>query len=266
MKLLMFIFWLLLVNQFCNSQPLLHCNHDVLGNDSMRRAWYPYQLVDSVIFKNHKRLIIADINNKPQNFISSEERTYNRLALDDVEGINSWDKFEVDSATVLPASYYYWDSIAKKEHEYANNMDMAIWLQNTSTDTILFPQQDGSLIGLIEAKNKEGSWKPVQYWWFSWCGNSYWDIVLPPKNSFQIGLNNRLGEIQTIMRLKIHGHDTIYYSNEFNGWISENSFNLTKETIDEMIEDSYRISFLDTVHYGIAEFPDPPEIIIFEEN
>ena len=255
------------------AQTDFHCRRADSKIDSMGRAWYPFEIVDTIRFNNSTGFIIADPNNKPIDFISSKEESYRRLSQDEPWSedffndykrteFKSYEDYLIDHKNTSKS----WDSLATAENQYANSMDMAVWIQNNSNDTILFPKQDGSLIGLIEAIDTRGDWKPIQYWWFSWCGNSYVDLILPPKNSLQIGLNNHFGDIKTKMRLKIHGRDTIYYSNDFFGTVSTDDFILNHKTRLEIIEDKDRISFLDSVHYGLTVFPDPPEIIIFEEN
>ena len=250
-----------------------YCNRDKSHLDSMERAWYPYQVVDSLPFLDIDKLIIADIHNKPIDIITSEEKTCRRLAerKSSESYITEYKKDEYSNYEEYLIEYredsLHWDSLAKTENEIANNMDMAIWIQNISPDTIFFPIQDGSLIGVLEAIDNENSWKPIQYWWFSWCGNSYNDLTLLPNNSIQIGVNNIRGEIETTMRLKIHGRDTLYISNEFFGKISLDDFELSAKALREMLDDKDRISFLDSVHYGLTDFLYAPiEIFEFEEE
>jgi hypothetical protein len=255
------------------AQTDFYCNRAETKNDSMDRAWFPFQIVDSIRFKRLTGLIITDTNNKPIDFISSEEESYRQLAQDEPWSKVFYKKYKrtefksyKDYLIDHNKTSEFWDSLAIAENQFSNSMDMAVWIQNNSNDTILFPNQDGSLIGLIEAIDSRGEWRPIQYWWFSWCGNSYMDLILPPKKSIQIGLNNQLGDIETKMRFKIHGRDTIYFSNEFLGTVSTDDFIINKKTLLEIIEDKDRISFLDSVHYGLTVFPDPPEIITFEEE
>ena len=255
------------------TQTDFNCNRADIKINSMDRAWYPFQIVDGIRFKDLPGFIIADTNNKPIDFISSEEESYRRLSLDEPwseDYFNDYKRTEFKSYEDYLIDHKktseFWDSLAIAENQFSNSMDMAVWIQNNSNDTILFPNQDGSLIGLIEAIDRRGDWRPIQYWWFSWCGNSYMDLILPPKNSIQIGLNNQLGDIETKMRLKIHGRDTIYFSNEFPGTVSTDDFIINNKTRLEIVEDKDRISFLDSVHYGLTVFPDPPKIIIFKEE
>jgi len=272
MKKIQLILLLAIISLTGYGQMNFYCDRNETKSDSMTRAWYPYQIVDSIVF-DEKNLIIADINNKPTNFISSEEQIKRSLASVESHSKDFFEKYESDEFDSYEAylkdlneKSTFWDSLAVLEHQYSNSMDMAVWIQNQTNDTILFPIQDGSLIGVIEANDKNGNWKPIQYWWFSWCGNSYEDLILPPKKSIQIGLNNRLGKVDTKMRLRIHGRDTIYLSNEFLGKISNNAFTLNNRAKKEMLEDKERISFLDSIHHGLTVFPDPPEIIIKNEE
>lgn len=255
------------------SQNDFYCNRADTKIDSMDRAWYPFQIIDSIRFNNLAGFIIADPKTKPSDFISSEEKSYRRLSQEEpwsFDFFNDYKRTEFKSYEEYLIDHNktskFWDSLAIAENQYSNSMDIAVWIQNNSNDTILFPNQDGSLIGLIEAVDKDDKWKPIEYWWFSWCGNSYMDLILPPKHSIQIGLNNRLGNQETKMRLKIHGRDTIYYSNVFTGAVSADDFIINNQTRLEIIEDKDRISFLDSVHYGLTAFPDPPEIIKFDED
>jgi len=231
----------------------------------MQRAWYPYQIIDSILFQKTTDFIIANTENKPTNFISSEEKVYRRLATRNVFDEDFFNEIkDPNSNETYESSLQYWDSLADNEHIIANGMNMAVWIQNSSNDTILLPEQDGSLIGILEAMDTNNDWKAVEYWWFSWCGNSYMNLNLPPEHSIQIGINNNRGDWQTKMRLKIHGQDTIYFSNEFVGSVSKNDFFLTSETKKEMMYDKYRISFLDSIRYGLIDDSEI-EFVEFEE-
>jgi len=273
MRLASIILILLLIEVTAFTQLNFHCGRDVSENEYMKRAWFPYQLVDSLRFNKASEFIIANLAIKPCKFISSEESCYRSLANDKLESKELYDEFNLDETVSYEEHckrYYdskrYWDSCVIAEHKYANAMDMAVWIQNTSSDTIIFPIQGGSLIGIIEALDKEKNWKPIKYWWFSWCGNSYNNFILPPAHSVQIGVNNKLGDIATLMRLKIHGRDTIYVSNTFEGTVRENDFILSEEIKQEMLKDKYRYSFLDSVRYGLTDESEYEIILYVEEE
>lgn len=271
MKKFLHIFALILMSLNTYSQMNFFCDRSVECKDSMSRAWYPYQIVGHLKFSNEKKLIIAKNSCKPENFISSKEELYRRIASKKPSSesyILKYKKDEFETYEDYLIEYRNrkneYDSLATAENKTANSMNMAVWVQNTTKDTILFPIQDGSLIAVLEGMNKSKQWKPVEYWWFSWCGNSYEDLILLPDNSIQIGVNNILGSTKTKMRLKIHGRDTIYVSKEFKGYVSSESFILSSETNKEMKDDDSGISFLDTARCGLTVFPDPPKYMKIE--
>ena len=92
------------------------------------------------------------------------------------------------------------------------------------------------------------------------------DLILPPKNSIQIGINNLKGNIKTKMRFKIHGQDTIFISKSFRGTVSESDFLINNMTKKEMVDDEDRVSFLDSIIYGLTDFPLPEMAPIDEEK
>ncbi|MNE57953.1 hypothetical protein D3C80_1529510 [compost metagenome] len=95
-----------------------------------------------------------------------------------------------------------------------------VWLINNSSDTIEVQMQDGSYVCILEAKNKSHKWKPIEFWRFSRCGNSYYSKRFLPKtaNSF-LAIHLNKGEYKTKLRYKLLGADKFYYSNEFDGQI-----------------------------------------------
>ncbi len=258
------------INQIGFSQMPFYCGRVEIKSDSMNRAWYPYQIIDS--FKiDSEALIVANTKIKPIDFISSIESMYNSPRPKySKEFIENYETTEYKCYNEYLKSYRIDslrdDSIAKREHIYANSLPMAIWIQNITKDTIIFPIQDGSLIAILEAQNKNKIWKPVQYWWYSWCGNSYSKLELPPNKSIQIGVNNLIGDKETMMRFLIQGKDTIYYSNEFKGTVSEDDFFLNAKTRQEKINDEYRISFLDSVRQGLTNDEEEYEMELTEPD
>lgn len=100
-----------------------------------------------------------------------------------------------------------------------------IYLANTSKDkTASVETQDGSLIMVTEAKNEKGIWMPLEYWSYSWCGNSYISLDIKPQHfAFARGIKCS-GDFYTSCRLKLHcGKDSLY-SNEFNMSINPTQF------------------------------------------
>lgn len=110
-------------------------------------------------------------------------------------------------------------------------------INNTEhTDTIF--QQDRSLIMIMEAKDTSDNWLPVECWFWSPCGNSYFrPLILEKSNAVSFEVPIYTGAIKTQFRLKLLSFDTLIYSKPFEGTIS-------KEQLYEVI-DFEKTSFWD---------------------
>jgi hypothetical protein len=117
-------------------------------------------------------------------------------------------------------------------------------LTNNTNDTISFPIQDASLIGIVEAQDKDRIWRPIQFWPISGCGNSYYSEYLLPKQTLIFKVKNDFGEVRTTMRLKLHGNDTIYISDEFEGTVESSIFEKPNDA-----HKSFRHLMCDSVFY-----------------
>lgn len=129
--------------------------------------------------------------------------------------------------------------------------DLSLAITNNSDDEILFPIQNESLIAIIEAKDNQNNWKPIEFWPISGCGNSYYSKTLLPGQTLISTVNSNFGNAKTIMRLRLHGTDTIYISNEFVGFVDEDSFIVpcnAKQGFSHIMCDS--IFFLEKAFFG----------------
>jgi hypothetical protein len=187
---------------------------------------YPFQLKDSLIFNKTDNLLQIDLNQKPNNFISTSEQYYlNGLEIDK-------DKADFYSKQI--------DIL----HRKANNRDFIAGISNYSSDTIFIPIQDNSVIAIIEAKDKNGTWKPIQFWPISRCGNSYYSESILPGQTLYFTVKKNYGDLTINLRLKLHGTDTIYVSDDFPGTIDESLF-----TIKPNIEKDYKHILCDSIFY-----------------
>ncbi len=197
----------------------------------MERAEYSFCIVDSVIYKENK--LVVDENNKPDNFISTQESWF--ISHIGLEIIDSAIEFELtDSSTVevsLKTSNHEIESSIQqmnKIHKTTNSRAFVAGYTNNSNDTLSFPIQDASLIAIIEAKNNLGKWRPIQFWPISGCGNSYYSPRLLPGKTILFTVDNNFGTENTVLRLRLHGNDTIYISNEFRGTVNQSVFDKSK--------------------------------------
>ncbi|WP_420552843.1 hypothetical protein [Tenacibaculum aiptasiae] len=100
-----------------------------------------------------------------------------------------------------------------------------IFIRNKSKDTIKIEHQDGAIILIQEAKNKQGNWKPIEKWLYSFCGNSYGDYYLGKNDILVIKKAHYQGSFKTDIRLKIKTNNKIIYSKPFKGSINPEQFN-----------------------------------------
>lgn len=101
-----------------------------------------------------------------------------------------------------------------------------VFIRNTSKDTIHIDNQDGALFIIQEAKNKIGEWKPIEYWVYSTCGNSYAYTSLGPNDILVLKKVRYQGSFETEMRLKLRTNNKLVYSKPFKGSVNNEQFDL----------------------------------------
>jgi len=167
--------------------------------------------------------IIIDTTYKATNFISEEEE----MAIECSKSSDTshltfnedWSKLSKEGKRdYLKETQEECKRRAVKIHKEYNQGQQLIWFVNNSNDTIKLQRQDRLLIFILEAKTKNGSWSPMQYWKNSSCGNSYFIEYMPPKKARAViyKLPNK-GDFKTKFRVKLLGKDKFFYSNEFYG-------------------------------------------------
>jgi hypothetical protein len=113
--------------------------------------------------------------------------------------------------------------------------------------------ENGRVIMIQEAKDEHGVWRPIEFWQYSWCGNSYHEEVLLPNNIAIVKVLKYDGDFETELRLKLKSDNTIIYSDSFKGKINKSQFKLPssifggKPKDDSIIPEYKGIMFLD--HY-----------------
>lgn len=138
----------------------------------------------------------------------------------------------------------------KSNHKNKNELvlkedDFKLYIQNYSIDTIQFSAQDSRLYLKLQAKNKNGEWKDIEYLPSSWCGNSYHTIELPTNCYWQFDLPRYEGDFETLIRAELKyispktKKEKIIYSNEFNGSLNPGQFWRKPDYIPRGIMDPY---------------------------
>lgn len=111
----------------------------------------------------------------------------------------------------------------EKTDSWVNNYP--VFIVNYTDTIISLTYEDISGFKMVqEAKDSIGTWKPIQYWHWNWCGNAYSSIDLKPKYFALTRTPKFSGEYRTKLRLKMRFFNKTYYSNEFNGRINYSQF------------------------------------------
>jgi len=117
---------------------------------------------------------------------------------------------------------------------------------NTSTDTLYFSAQDSRLYMKVQAKDKNGIWRDIEYLPSSWCGNSYHTVFLAPRECWEFSTPIYHGEFKTKMRVELlykkeanQKKDDVIYSNEYTGYINPGQLWIKQEYTPRGIMDPY---------------------------
>jgi hypothetical protein len=131
--------------------------------------------------------------------------------------------------------YFYFDTkafaIPKTDSWHGTYTDSAFtaYLVNATDTSVGVIHQDGSLIMIQEAQDPTGKWSPVEIWYHSDCGNSYFGSPAIGSNQYvKIPIPKYSGSFQTKLRLKLKIGKGILYSEPFNGSVDPEQFK--KET------------------------------------
>lgn len=106
----------------------------------------------------------------------------------------------------------------------------AVYVYNTSADTLNIDTQDNQLYLTAQALNPKGEWQDIEYSPSSWCGNSYYSVRLNPNEYWQFEMPIYDGDYATTLRLafswekKCSENPKTIYSNTFSGKINPGQF------------------------------------------
>jgi hypothetical protein len=99
------------------------------------------------------------------------------------------------------------------------------FLINNSKYPIEIETQGYGLTMIQEAQDDRGKWNPVEYWAYSFCGNSYNTFLFDSGSYTLFQFTTYAGDYNTNMRLKIKIGKHILYSEPFPGKITKSQFN-----------------------------------------
>ncbi|UUC44565.1 WG repeat-containing protein [Flavobacterium cerinum] len=118
------------------------------------------------------------------------------------------------------------------------------YVQNNTNDTIAFEAQDSRLYLKLQAQNKKGEWKDIEYLPSSWCGNSYHTVKLDPNTSWEFIIPEYEGEFKTKIRAELQylgakDKKLFIYSNEIQSSINPAQFWNKMEYVPGGLMDPY---------------------------
>lgn len=135
---------------------------------------------------------------------------------------NSLEMF-VDTSRIIgiPMGLYDYGKYGKRNNKIA----IPIFIKNKSIDTLNIGYADYLPI-IIEAKNRNGEWQPIQERMRFMCGNGIVDFYCPPNNIVVSAMQKYSGNFKTKLRLKYQsfGSKSSIFSNEIDGQINEKQF------------------------------------------
>lgn len=202
-----------------------------LSPKNMISAWYPIKAIDTISEEISPQSTTGYYGSM---FASSKMLMYtlnHNLSVNQL-GIELY----VDTTQVLSASKHkiksnqliFESSSGKNKKTNTPIIEVNTYpvflINNNDTLTVDVEVQDGSFQMICEVLDKNGEWKPIEYWTSSWCGNSYFTYNIPPKHVAYTLVNCYKGTISTSARLKLTTGFGIIYSNTFNISVNKGQF------------------------------------------
>lgn len=110
---------------------------------------------------------------------------------------------------------------------YGKSRGFALYLVNTTTDTVVLPAEDSRLNMVIQAKDSVGTWRDITFLPVSHCGNSNHRVFLAPEEYWNFTVPVMEGAIRTKMRVLLKaplGSKADIISNEYEGGVNPAQF------------------------------------------
>ncbi len=138
-----------------------------------------------------------------------------------------------DSLATFPETLHLYIDTTVMDTTAQSGPGWRLWLVNHTLDTILLQAQDSRLYMNMQALDKKGVWRDIEYLPSSWCGNSYHTLALPGNHYWSFTIPRYEGEIETMLRVKLnldgrrvrkHANARVIYSYPIRGTINPGQF------------------------------------------
>ncbi len=156
--------------------------------------------------------------------------------LSSTAGFGGWGESENGYQHVDPSSNFEKEKLSvvvdtsKPRVLWERYRGYTLYVVNTQADTLFFQAQDSRLNMKLQAQDKNGVWKDIEYLPSSWCGNSYHLLYLPAEHYWEFTVPQYEGKMKTRIRVALQwkpdreGEEHWVYSNEFEGSINRAQF------------------------------------------
>ena len=120
--------------------------------------------------------------------------------------------------------------LTKENTRYHNKYEgFSLYLINDLDYPVSAPSVDGALYIVLQARDTDGTWKPIENYPNSFCGMSYVDTQINPKQYWKYSIPQYFGSYKTKIRaeLRLNGPDNKYitiYSDEISGYVNPAQF------------------------------------------
>lgn len=113
--------------------------------------------------------------------------------------------------------------------ETKNDSIFSIYIKNNEKKSLKIFPQDNSLYLIQEALNEKNEWKPIEFWGYSTCGNSYDKTInLEPQKIIHLTTDRYSGNFKTRIRFRLLLDKMNYFSNEIPSTINKSKFEKSK--------------------------------------
>ncbi|CDN76565.1 hypothetical protein [Elizabethkingia anophelis] len=110
-----------------------------------------------------------------------------------------------------------------------NDSVFSVFIRNNMNKILDVNPQDNSLYIIQEALDQNKNWKPIEFWGYSTCGNSYDNYIkFKPKEIIHLTTEKYKGKYKTQVRIKLLMNKKKYYSNPINSEINISKFDKSK--------------------------------------
>ena len=137
------------------------------------------------------------------------------------------------------------DSIfVSKDYTLRDSVE-AFFLLNSGSAVMKLKTQGGSLIAIKEALTFDNRWKPVEYWSYDWCGNSFTELQLMPQQMVIFYTRKQYGMVANKLRVRLRTESIgVILSIPFEGRFDEDYFilNSTHQKFERVLKE--KLNFL----------------------